>query len=190
MARRLHRSPCVWLYSLFFIVIIWSTFQMVAAWLNRSKEYRGFANQRYHEVAHLSNLVKQRPLLEKRLTNFSNQLGKAGYFLDAPSPSQASADLIERLRLSLSGQKARLLDFKFLAPERKENMLRIGVRAHIQGDESTLLQLLYRNEQQRPLLFVESLAVRALNPGRSGMLSGAAAGLDINVVLCGYMLRE
>lgn len=184
------RSDCAYICALLFLIALLASTVATIRWIDRNQAYQNRISQAREDVARLSVLIQQRPILRRQLTELDTQLESSGYFLEAESPARASAVLMTELKLSLSSRSDQLIAIELLPVQTMENILRIGIHAQIRGDEGTLLRLLYRNEKERPLLFVNNLSVQALSSRRRGSALGASEGLDIQLDLIGYMLRE
>jgi hypothetical protein len=158
-------------------------------WIGQVRESHRRATEASSTLARLSTIAQQRTLLQAQLTDFHTQLRTSRYFLRASSPDQASAELASHLKRNLPSRNA-LIAIAFLPSQSRANVLRIGIRAHVRGDEHALLRVLYRNEQAKPLMHVENLHVRSLDSARRDSARETPGPLDIHFDLIGYMLQQ
>lgn len=181
--------PC----RLLFLSLSLITFASITAgtltWIGQVRESYQRVSEASTEVARLSALTHQLPLVQHQLIDFDHQLRTSRYLLSATSPGQASAELLAQLKRGLS-RRASLIDVTFLPSQSRANILRVGIRAHVRGDEHALLSVLYRNEQAHPLLHIENLHVRTLDSDRQESPRPTGAPLDIHFDLIGYMLQQ
>jgi uncharacterized membrane protein len=190
MIQASERSPrCRWLFVTLILITLATISAATLTWIGQVRESAHRAREASTEVARLAALAQQRPLLREQLSDFDRQLRTSRYLLSASSSAQVAAELVTHLKRSLSTHSS-LVEVKFLPSHSRANILRVGIRAHVRGDEHALLRLLYRNEQAQPLLHIENLHVRTLDSARQDPARQTRGPLDIHFDLIGYMLQR
>lgn len=147
--------------------------------------------QRYQRL--LATLPGTRAELDQVL---ANQELKAFYF-DAQTPALAGAQLQREIQEMVQTAGGRLISTQILPSAAAEQPQRVSIRAQLQGDVETLLEVLHRIEQARPFLFVDQISVRATQrrtvrrPPTRGAPAGQQDGqLTVRLDVFGYALGQ
>jgi len=99
--------------------------------------------------------------LKERLDQVRAEQAQSGAFVGGETEGLASASLQERLDRSVRQAGGSVRSVRSLSPEREDGMVRLRLQVQVNADVHALKRLLYELETSRPLLFVESLEVRA-----------------------------
>lgn len=184
------RNHCVLLLIFLTTAVLIAVAGATVVWLDTQREYQARARAFQNELARRATLAEQLPFLQEQLKELDQKLRTTAYFLTGVSPAQAEAELAEQLKASLPNRNTGLLKVGFLARVPMQRVVRIGVRAHVRGNETALVRLLHRNEQAKPLTFVENLTVQKLRSSHHSFEAEAPRMLDIRFDLVSYLLRE
>ncbi|MCU0832880.1 MAG: type II secretion system protein GspM [Chromatiaceae bacterium] len=148
-------------------------------------------SQRYQRL--LATLPGMRAELDRVL---ANQELKAFYF-DAQTSALAGAQLQREVQEMVQTAGGRLISTQILPSAAAEQPQRVSIRAQLQGDVETLLEVLHRIEQARPFLFVDQISVRATQRRtvRRSAARGAPAAqqegqLTVRLDVFGYALGQ
>lgn len=115
------------------------------------------------------------------------------WYLNEATPALAAASLQQLLLREVNRTGAQVVSTQILTGSREAPLPAVSIQAHLRGELSDLVDLLYSLESARPVLFVDNLAVLA-NPRRQPASSRSyrrgVPALDIRFDLTGYARRE
>ncbi|MEY6432701.1 type II secretion system protein GspM [Thioalkalicoccus limnaeus] len=139
-------------------------------------------------------LLQSLPRLRAELEQVSANQEFRSFYIDAPTPALAGAELQTRLQDLVRNANGRLISTQVLPTPTQEGPPLVRVRAQLQGTTETLLDILLEVEQARPFLFVDQLSVRSMSrsvvPGqRARQIPGQQDGqLTVRLDVFGYVL--
>jgi general secretion pathway protein M len=166
-------------------------FWFVAPHLAIVEQRRDLAEQQ-HQYA---ELIKRRPLIEKRLEEVAAFEKGNQAFLSDPDATTAFGDLSDRLKQAvdqaLAGAPARcLITGVSPSPNRDpEVYLRVSAAVVMSCETETLIKVLYKLETSNPYLFVDRLSLfrqpPVTIPGSKQPVQASVLGVQFN--LSGYL---
>lgn len=130
-------------------------------WWQRLHSLEESIASRTDQIQRYGRLLQTLPALKAELEQVrQNEEYKAFYFA-ASTPSLAGAELQRRFQDMVQAADGRLISTQLLPATSDEDPPRVRIRAQLQGDTETLLDVLFAIEQARPFLFVEQMSVRS-----------------------------
>ena len=170
---------------------------IVIPWLSRISELDDRIATSRDQLMRYQRLVSTRPALQAELEQARTNDAFDAFYFKAPTQALAGAQLQARVQDIVTAASGRLISTQILPPEGQETPSRIRVRTQIQGSTETLMEVLYRLEQTRPFLFVESLSVRsAARPAvssspalaRRQLMANQGGDLTVRLDIYGFVL--
>jgi general secretion pathway protein M len=151
------------LAALLLLALVVSLFYVLVdqLWMGRYRIYQTNAERLLDRLHNLERLAAARPELEKAIQAIRNDQRTAAYFLPQAAPALAAADLQQRVKRLVEGAEGALLSIQALPVVEEGGMVRVAVRATLQGNVDALQKVLHSLESQVPLLFVDNLEVTA-----------------------------
>ncbi|MBR9828643.1 MAG: hypothetical protein GYB41_08380 [Oceanospirillales bacterium] len=142
-----------------------------------------------------TRLIAALPQERERLAQLQANAPVAQWYLDESTPALAAARL-QQLLHSRAGQKGvQVVSTQIINIEEDSTLQPVAIQAQLRADLSELVALLYQLETDRPLLFIDSLAVLANPRAATGTSRSTRSGartdhLDIRLNLIGYTPGE
>ena len=170
---------------------------VVGPWARAMTELDDEIASRADQVLRYERLIATLPGMRAELDQvLANQELKAFYF-DAQTSALAGAQLQREVQDMVQTAGGRLISTQILPSAAAEQPQRVNIRAQLQGDVETLLEVLHRIEQARPFLFVDQISVRATQRRtvRRARARGASASqqegqLTVRLDVFGYALGQ
>lgn len=165
-------------------------FALVAPYLDwiRSNEEQ-IADLRF-QLERLTATAAEEPLWRSRLEAVRTHQTSDRHYLSGDTPALASAELQKHLGEIIRTAGGELTSTQVLPNRQEQRFIRISVLVRFTANTSSLREVLYRIESNRPLLMVDSLTIRSL-PGRLDPKTRKllpADRLNVDMEVEGYML--
>lgn len=187
LARQSQRFLALFLFAL----AIWLIWKVLLQWwlldpflqIEEEESALQTAHQRYGLIA------AQRGLIQSRLTTLEQHPVSPGSLLNAKSPEEATAQVMqiigERIQPASAHGLPCVLINRLTEPSIQSGIFdRVGVQAELECGMESLAATLYRFENIAPFLRVEALEIHRLESGLSGQ-----GRLSIRVKLSGLLVR-
>jgi general secretion pathway protein M len=112
-------------------------------------------------VARYQRMLQAFPGLQAELKQVNNNQQLDEYYFSAETSALAGAKVQGKVKEIISSSGGSLTSTQVLSGIKSEPTQKVQVRVQMRGDTATLIDVLYKIEEARPLLFIEQLSVRA-----------------------------
>ncbi len=165
-------------------------------WHQRMAQLENETESVTNQINRYQRLITTIPRLKAELDRERNNQEIKAFYYDAPTAALAGAQLQSSIQEMVQAAGARLVNTQFLPAEPNEQPPRVRIRAQIQGDTNSLLDVLYSIEHARPFLFVDQLSIRSTTrrerrvrrPGADNSPAETKQELTIRLDVFGYAL--
>jgi general secretion pathway protein M len=170
---------------------------VLGPWARAVSELDDEIASRADQTLRYERLIATLPGMRAELDQvLANQEFKTFYF-DAQTSALAGAQLQREVQDMVQAAGGRLISTQILPSAAAEQPQRVSIRAQLQGDVETLLEVLHRIEQARPFLFVDQISVRATQrrtvrrrSARGAPASQQEGQLTVRLDVFGYALGQ
>lgn len=155
------RARCLLVLAAVVLIPLLLLGAVLGPWVGAVAERDEEVASRADQMRRFERLIATLPGLRAELDQvLANQDLKAFYY-DARTAALAGAQLQREVQEMVQTAGGRLISTQILPSAAGEQPQRVSIRAQLQGDVETLLEVLHRIEQARPFLFVDQISVRA-----------------------------
>lgn len=156
------RAHCALAWVLLLLVPVALAVGIAWPWADRLAALDGEIDSTRNQLERYQRLVATLPRLRAELDQVNqNQSFKAFYF-SAATHALAGAALQQKVQDMVKEAGARLVSTQILPATPNEEPPTVRVRIQLQGSTDQLLDVLYKIEEARPLLFVDQLSIRSM----------------------------
>ncbi len=150
-----------------------------------------------NRLAVYERLAEGLPEARERLAQLQINQPSEDWYLNETTPALAAAGLQQLLHRQVAAGGGQVISTQTLNRDDDAPLQSVSIQVHLRGDLSDLVDLLYRLESGRPVLFIDDIRVLA-NPRRQATLRTRSTrqnvpeipALDIRFDLTGYTGRE
>ncbi len=164
-------------------------FALVAPYLSWMRSNQERIAELKFQLERLSRTAAAEPLWRTRLEAVKARHDQDRHYLSGETPALASAELQKHLGEIIRTAGGELTSTQVLPHRQEERFTQIAVLVRLTANTSSLREVLYRIESNRPLLMVASLTIRAL-PGRLDPKTRKLLPTDrlnVDMEVAGYM---
>lgn len=113
-------------------------------------------------IERLGGVAKTAPELGRRVDALSDAVRTSGLTLERETPALAAADMQRRLSDLVTEHGGEVRSTQMVPSVSEEGFTRVAIRVQMNGDSAVLAGILESVESERPLVFLDSIRVRAL----------------------------
>ena len=144
-----------------------------------------FQLERYEQLAAGHSAV------EARLKQLQHRDVTKVLYLTGDTPELASAAMQQYLKKIVNTGAGLVISTQVMPKQAGEVPIRAGLKVHMKANIDSLLQIFYRLEAGRPMLFLDNVMISAPPVNRSGTSNRPGAGLlDVRFDLFGFIKEE
>lgn len=114
-----------------------------------------------HRLEQYTRIAQSRPQLEAQLGRLTERPPSDEDFLTGDSDAITAADLQRVVTEIIQLSRGRLISAQVLDPESGDGLTKIGLSIQLDGDIQSLQRVLFAIESGKPVLFIDTLDVRA-----------------------------
>jgi len=163
---------------------------LVLPWMERDRLYAEQVERLTDQLERYKRLADTLPGLEGSLARIENDPALGSYYLPGQTDTLAAAELQNRLKQMVEGSGGTLVSSQLLPSTDQEDVHMVSVSLRLNCSTDELLDILYKIENARPLLFVDTLSVREQRRRRRrGQEEESIGDLSIRIDVYGYVRR-
>ncbi len=137
------------------------------AWLGASwiqaigTHYQKKEREYLKKEAHYQALMDQKPVLEQRLEQLRSSALRSRFLLNSQAPNLAQNELRKLIEELAQNKGVQLNRTRNLAKSKQDGLTRVAIQVKLQvSNMAVLRKLFYELESQKPLLFLDQVALR------------------------------
>ena len=154
-------KPCVLSLAAALVVLLVLVNVVVLPWFEHNRRYDEAIAERSDQVARYQRMLQTFPELQAQLEQVNNDQQLREYYFSAETSALAGAKVQGKIKDIISTSGGSLTSTQVLSGSKEDPTQKVQVRVQMRGDTATLIDVLYKIEEARPLLFIEQLSVRA-----------------------------
>lgn len=125
---------------------------------------------------------------QRFLQNLKRKTSTNTHYLRNKKPALAAAELQQHVRNIINVNGGQVISTQDLTDDKSDNVTYVKIRAHVKGDIRILLNMLYRFETGRPMVFLDNVVVKKRrNIRKRKSKKGEINDMDIRLDLLGYI---
>lgn len=159
MTENLHRLLALALLLAAGMLIHWL---VTNVWLDRYRYYQNNIEQAQERLQRFDRLAAERPALEQRLQQLSQENRTDEFYLAQTAPNLAATELQQQVKAIVESNGGRLASTQVLPVGSENGFTRVAIRVQLLvTDMTTLQRSLHALESAEPLLFIDQVQMRA-----------------------------
>lgn len=166
---------------------------IVMPWLDRQHRYNDEIDRLNQQVERLGRMAATLSGLQATEGKVSDDPTISSFYLPGQTANLAAAELQNLLKQMVEGAGGTLVSAQLLPAQNQEGSQVVSVSLRLNSTTEALFDILYKIENARPLLFVDTLSVREQKrrnprPARQGQSAQETiADLSVRLDVYGYL---
>jgi general secretion pathway protein M len=167
----------------------------VDQWLvGRYRYYQNSLERHQERLAQLERMAATREPVQQLIAKIQQDRNVTAQYLPQSAPALAAAELQQRIKAVVEAAGGTLQSTQALPPVEEGGAVKVAISAIMNGDSSSLQQVLHNLESQTPLLLEDNLELSARQT-RPRLSSGRYASytrmqLNVQFEVAGYLRKE
>lgn len=173
------------------IVFILVVVGVIVPWIDRNQRYDAEIEKLADQLGRYQRMLASLPSLQATLEQIKADPALGSLYFEGETANLAAAGLQNRLKQIVEGAGGALVSSQLLPAQDQKGGSTVNVSLRLSCSTEELLDILYKIESARPLLFVDSLSVRSQQRRRSrrGQQEESIRDLAVRVDVYGYLRR-
>jgi len=165
---------------------------LVFPWIERDRRYTQEIQRLTDQVERYRRMAATLPGLQATQGKVADDPAIGSFYLAGQTANLAAADLQNRLKQMVEGSGGTLVSAQLLPAHEQGGSQMVSVSLRLNCTTEALFDILYKIENARPLLFVDTLSVReqrrrSARPARQTQPEEAIRDLSVRLDVFGYL---
>lgn len=180
--------------SRIYAVAVAATFVILAAsvivlpLLNEYSELGKSISEQRLLFARYRQLAANHDDLRDQLVSIQRQAHSQAHYVTGDTPALASANMQRHLKQLIDSIGGELISTQLLGGDEDDLYASAALQIRMRADLETMMKLLYRLENGKPMFFLNELSINARPLRRAAQAADSAAGiLDVHFTMTGYL---
>jgi general secretion pathway protein M len=144
------------------LFLLLGLYTIIDRWIiSQYRLYQANIEQQQSHLQKLNEIRAQRPVLEAKIQQLSEDSSGDVYYLEQSNPTLAATDLQQRIKSIVESHGGNLVSTQILPLATEGIFSKVAIRVQMTGDTDALQKVVYDLESAKPWLFIENLQIRA-----------------------------